>query len=69
MLVLLCREEKSEQLLDTRQELENMEVELKRIQQEVKLPVTALCRVVYKYSNDLTSPPPGFLSLSARFLN
>lgn len=35
-LPLSFREEKSEQLLDTRQELENMEVELKRLQQEVQ---------------------------------
>lgn len=35
---LFFREEKSEQLLDTRQELENMEVELKRLQQEVMPP-------------------------------
>lgn len=34
-LCLFFSEEKSEQLLDTRQELENMEVELKRLQQEV----------------------------------
>lgn len=34
-LCLFFREEKSEQLLDTRQELENMEGELKRLQQEV----------------------------------
>lgn len=37
----LSREEKSEQLLDTRQELENMEVELKKLQQEVTTQVTA----------------------------
>lgn len=30
------REEKSEQMLDCRHELENMEAELKRIQQEVR---------------------------------
>lgn len=35
--VCVCRrEEKSEQLLDCRQELENLEKELRRIQQEVK---------------------------------
>lgn len=37
MCVCVCRrEEKSEQLLDCRQELENLEKELRRIQQEVK---------------------------------
>lgn len=40
LYVSLCstpdtREEKSEQMLDCRHELENMEAELKRIQQEV----------------------------------
>lgn len=33
---LASREEKSEQMLDCRHELDNMEAELKRIQQEVK---------------------------------
>lgn len=33
---LANREEKSEQMLDCRHELDNMEAELKRIQQEVK---------------------------------
>lgn len=32
----LPREEKSEQMLDCRHELENMETELKRLQQEVR---------------------------------
>lgn len=40
-LYLFFSEEKSEQLLDTRQELENMEVELKRLQQEVTSFVTS----------------------------
>lgn len=33
---LANREEKSEQMLDCRHEMDNMEAELKRIQQEVK---------------------------------
>lgn len=40
-LYFFFSEEKSEQLLDTRQELENMEVELKRLQQEVTSFVTS----------------------------
>lgn len=35
-LSFIDREEKTEQLMDSRQELDSMEVELKRIQQEVE---------------------------------
>lgn len=41
--VLMCfREEKTEQLLDCRQELDNMEAEVKRLQQEVRRHLTCL---------------------------
>lgn len=36
LVCVATREEKSEQMLDCRHELENMEAELKRIQQEVR---------------------------------
>lgn len=36
-MFVCCREEKTEQLLDCRQELDNMETEWKRLQQEVSI--------------------------------
>lgn len=50
---MFFREEKSEQLLDTRQELENVEVELKRLQQDVRPQITV---IFTQTLNNLLSP-------------
>lgn len=57
-LLPVSREEKSEQLLDTRQELENMEVELRRLQQEVtRLSPSDTHLHAHNRSHDLVTPP------------
>lgn len=71
LLDLFFREEKSEQLLDTRQELENVEVEFKKLQQEVMPQVIVvrflymhlLCFPLFKYF--VSAVLPGFNQLAS----
>lgn len=57
---MFFREEKSEQLLDNRQELENVEVELKRLQQDVRPQI--IVAFTQTFNNPLSSTFSSYFS-------